>query len=239
MALKAVFLDAGGTLIHLDRAFILRALEEQGLSRSEPAFFEAADAARVRMEALLRTGAPGDDASRWSLFWATLMDGLGCYGMTRERVHHSVAARFREGRLWSHVLPGTADVLMELRRRGVVVGVVSNADGRVESYLEAAGLREHLDFVVDSAVVGVEKPDPRIFEHALSLAGVAPDEAVHVGDLYEVDVVGATRAGVGALLLDPLDTQAALGCERVADITALPAWLAARFPMAVSADRSA
>jgi len=57
--------------------------------------------------------------------------------------------------------------------------------------------------VIDSAVVGVEKPDPRIFRLALAQAGVPPSAAVYVGDLYSVDVVGARRAGLDAVLLDP------------------------------------
>jgi hypothetical protein len=60
-----------------------------------------------------------------------------------------------------------------------------------------------VDFVVDSGVVGVEKPDPRIFRIACERAGVKPAEAVHVGDFYDIDVLGARAAGVHALLLDP------------------------------------
>ena len=74
--------------------------------------------------------------------------------------------------------------------------MVSNADGRVESFLRHVGITKYLDFVVDSGLVGVEKPDPRIFEIALERAQVRKDEVVHVGDVYEVDVVGARAAGI-------------------------------------------
>src|SRR5262249_40239443 len=78
-----------------------------------------------------------------------------------------------------------------------------NSNGSVRSILEATGLAPDLDFIIDSSVVGVEKPDHRIFELALREAGVAADEAVYVGDLYSVDVLGARRAGLAALLPDP------------------------------------
>ena len=81
--------------------------------------------------------------------------------------------------------------------------MVSNSDGRVAEALEAAGLRAYFDVVVDSALVGVEKPDPAIFRAALDVLGVPPEEALYVGDLYEVDVLGANAAGIPAVLLVP------------------------------------
>jgi putative hydrolase of the HAD superfamily len=81
--------------------------------------------------------------------------------------------------------------------------VISNSNGSVGSVLEETGLTAHLDFVIDSGVVGVEKPDRRIFELALATAKVAAADAVYVGDLYSVDVIGARGAGLQAILLDP------------------------------------
>ena len=87
----------------------------------------------------------------------------------------------------------THEALARLRAAGIRLGIVSNSDGRVEQALEAAGLRDYFDVVVDSALVGVEKPDPAIFRAALDALGVAAGEALYVGDLYEVDVLGARR----------------------------------------------
>ena len=83
------------------------------------------------------------------------------------------------------------------------MGVISNSNGTVRALLGALGLARHLDFVVDSFEVGVEKPDARIFALALGRAGVEPPEAVYVGDLYSVDVRGARAAGLQGILLDP------------------------------------
>ncbi|MGH7415222.1 MAG: HAD family hydrolase, partial [Candidatus Rokuibacteriota bacterium] len=70
-----------------------------------------------------------------------------------------------------------------------------------------------LHFIIDSAVVGVQKPDPRIFHLGLREAGVAPAEAVYVGDLYSVDVLGARAAGLDGILLDPRGFWAPRDCR--------------------------
>jgi putative hydrolase of the HAD superfamily len=96
----------------------------------------------------------------------------------------------------------TRQALGRLKAAGLLLGVVSNSEGRVGQALEAAGLREYFDVVVDSGLIGIEKPDPRIFQAALEALGVGPEEALYVGDLYEVDVVGARAAGIEAVLLE-------------------------------------
>jgi putative hydrolase of the HAD superfamily len=105
--------------------------------------------------------------------------------------------------LWNRPSVEAGAALRRVKAAGLVAGVVSNSNGSVRSALERAGLAGHLDFVIDSAVVGVEKPDPRIFRLALEAAGVPPVAARYVGDLYSVDVVGARQAGLDAVLLDP------------------------------------
>ena len=116
---------------------------------------------------------------------------------------------------------GTREALDRLRAAGLRLGVVSNSDGRVEEALVAAGLRDRFDVVLDSALVGVEKPDPAIFRAALDALGVAPAEALYVGDLYEVDVVGARAAGMPAALLGLVLPGAAPDCPRFDSLGAL------------------
>jgi HAD superfamily hydrolase (TIGR01509 family) len=229
---RAVFLDIGGTLLHPDRAFILDCLREHGFL-VEAAAYDAAEAvARERVAEKLRSGHPGDDAARARLYWGTLLEALGCDSAALSSIGAAIAARNQEGRLWFEPEPGAADALAQLRRDGCILAAVSNSDGRAETYLQAAGLRDLLDFVVDSAIVGVEKPDPRIFEIACERAGVAPHEAVHVGDIYEVDVVGARKAGLAALLVDPGRRHTSLDCERIRSVSELPGWLRSARPAA-------
>jgi putative hydrolase of the HAD superfamily len=93
------------------------------------------------------------------------------------------------------------------------LGVISNADGRVRRQLEMAGLAPFFEVIVDSAEVGVSKPDPAVFRLALQRLGVAPTDAVYVGDIRRVDVEGARAAGMRALWLAP--TVAAGAAERI------------------------
>jgi putative hydrolase of the HAD superfamily len=115
--------------------------------------------------------------------------------------------------LWNRADPEAAAALRRVREAGLVTGVVSNSNGSVRSILEETGLAGQLDFIIDSAVVGVEKPDPRIFQLALREAGVTAAEAVYVGDLYSVDVLGSRAAGLDGILLDPRGFWAPRDCR--------------------------
>ena len=183
-------------------------------------------AARREVGALLRSSEPGTDVSRWRVYSHTLLSDLGCSTADVDSVRTRLHEHNREGRLWSYAEPGTLEALHELKDMGFIVGIVSNSDGRVHRFLNDAGLGAMLDFVIDSGTVGVEKPDPRIFRIACDRAGVTPGEAVHVGDIYEIDVLGARAAGVDAVLVDPQDLHADVDTARIRAFTDLPAWLA-------------
>ncbi|HKG38719.1 MAG TPA: HAD-IA family hydrolase [Conexibacter sp.] len=92
-------------------------------------------------------------------------------------------------------------VLGAARKRGVRLVVVSNWDVSLHDVLEETGLAPLLDGVVTSAELGSAKPDGRIFARGLQMAGVAAEEAVHVGDSVEHDVAGALAAGIEPLLV--------------------------------------
>ena len=133
-----------------------------------------------------------------------------------------------EGRasvLWRMVMPGVPEALGRLQRRGLTLAVVSNSDGTCAKSLEEAGLLRYLSFVIDSAEVGVEKPDPRIFEIALARCGADLRRTLYVGDLYHADVVGARGAGLHALLLDPYGDWPEMDCERAKDLAEVAAKL--------------
>jgi putative hydrolase of the HAD superfamily len=109
------------------------------------------------------------------------------------------------------------------------LGVVSNADGRVAELLQRLGLAELVEFVIDSHVVGVSKPDPRIFRMGADRFGLEPEQCLYVGDLYAIDVLGARAAGLQPLLLDPFGRLAQWDdVDRIASVAELPEWLAVR-----------
>jgi putative hydrolase of the HAD superfamily len=91
--------------------------------------------------------------------------------------------------------------LVRLRQRGLILIVLSNWDISLRDVLGQLGLLSLLDGVLTSAQVGHPKPERAIFRAALDLAGVGPTEALHVGDSLALDVRGAERAGIAAVLL--------------------------------------
>jgi putative hydrolase of the HAD superfamily len=169
----------------------------------EPSAFRRAEAAALAAVRRLVLERPDTrDAERVPLYFETLVGGLGLEEPERRRAAaRGVAEEHRRANLWSERAEGAAEVLATLRGRGYRIAVVSNADGRVRGLLESAGLSPLLEFVVDSAEVGVEKPDPRIFHAATERLGLPPSECAYVGDIYEIDVVGAERAGLSAILV--------------------------------------
>lgn len=106
------------------------------------------------------------------------------------------------GSLRFEAFPDAEPALAELRERGLRLVVVSNWDCGLAEVLERIGLLALVDAVVVSAVVGAPKPDRRLFAAALTAAGCAASEAVHVGDSIDHDLAGARAAGIRALLLD-------------------------------------
>ncbi|WP_326548140.1 HAD-IA family hydrolase [Mycolicibacterium sp. ND9-15] len=101
--------------------------------------------------------------------------------------------------------PDTADVLRNLSRQGIKTAVVSNIGFDVRAAFESIGVAEFVDEFVLSFEVGAVKPDAAIFETALARLGVAPGDAVMVGDSDEADG-GARALGCGFALVDPLPT---------------------------------
>lgn len=103
-------------------------------------------------------------------------------------------------------MPGTHEMLDAVARAGWRLAVISNSDGRAEQNLRQQGLGPEFEFVLDSADVGMEKPDPRLFQMAARRLGLHPSACVYVGDVLSIDVEGALGAGFGAVLYDAYGT---------------------------------
>ena len=172
---------------------------------------EAAGVAAVRRLVLERPRST--DAERLPLFLAAILEDLGVPPEERRDASARIAAEHRRSNLWSRAYADAASTLEALARRGYRMGVVSNADGRVRGLLQRAGLAPFLEIVVDSSEVGFEKPDPRIFQAATARLDLPPERCAYVGDIYEIDVVGARAAGLRALLIG--SGAAPEGTERV------------------------
>jgi putative hydrolase of the HAD superfamily len=229
--LRAVLFDAGGTLINPDYARVVGVMERVlGRAPRVEAFVEAEYAGRAAVEAVMADESSSSDGERWTIHFGAMFAALGCGQDEIRRLSPHVVAEHRRANLWTEPIPGTAEALASLRGAGFIVGCVSNADGTVDRLLAGAGLAGHLEFIVDSGAVGIEKPDPRIFALALELAGVPPADALYVGDLYPVDVVGARRAGIEPVLLDPLGRYGERDCRTARDVPTLCRELVASRP---------
>ena len=214
---RAILFDAGGTLIHVDGERVCGAA---GVDFDAASFRHAEATAVGAVRALVLEKPESRDAERLPLYLDTMLTALGLAEKGRRRhAARAVAAEHQRENLWSKRAEGSAETLSELRRRGYRTGVVSNADGRVRGLLETAGLSPHLELIVDSAEVGFEKPDARIFKAATARLGLSPEACAYVGDIYEIDVVGAAGAGLHPVLIG--DGPAAGPVVRVPDLPAL------------------
>jgi putative hydrolase of the HAD superfamily len=93
------------------------------------------------------------------------------------------------------------EVIGELRERGIALAICSNWDWDLHEAIESAGLTGVFDLVVSSAWVGARKAHPRIYAHTLDQLGIAPDDALFVGDTWTCDVDGPRAAGMQAIYL--------------------------------------
>src|SRR5262249_5769603 len=124
---------------------------------------------------------------------------LGRAGLSRERVPELLDGLWPEHsahNFWCLVPEGLVDALGAARAAGVRVAVVSNSEGVLAAFFDRLGIGAAFDLVVDSGVVGVEKPDPGIFRVALDRFGLRAERALHLGDNFSTDVLGARAAGI-------------------------------------------
>ena len=137
---------------------------------------------------------------------------------------------FRRLRQIPHSLVPFDDVvptLVQLRSRGLTLGLISNIDKGGSELAEGLGLTGHLDLTVTSSEVGADKPDPAIFQAALARADADAEEAVHVGDQPTSDVEGALAAGISPILLDRDGNHGGYDrCPRIETLRELPPLLA-------------
>lgn len=229
--LRAVLFDAGNTLMHLDYEFIAAVLAEHGYPRAPVDLRIAEYAAKAALDQHMmpRLDTQGVEALLWRdeqgsrpSYFGITMHTLGIPEAATQPILGALQAHNRERCLWRVVEPDTAAVLEALRARGLELAVISNADGRVEGDLERAGLRDQFATVVDSHVVGVEKPHAAIFNLALERIHVTPDTALYVGDVFSIDVLGARGAGLDAVLVDTLNRYPGrIDCPRVSRLAEL------------------
>jgi putative hydrolase of the HAD superfamily len=218
----AVFLDALGTLVELcpPAPRLVALLEEQGFEVSEE---RAADAFRAEIAYYLDHHLEGSDPESLDDLRARcaeiLREVLALPGLEQAGARRAMLAALR-----FEAVPEAAEVLGRLRADGRTLLIVSNWDSSLPQWLAHTGLLDLVDAVVTSAEAGAAKPDARIFEHALRVAGAVADQTLHVGDSLENDVAGARAAGIRPVLVRREGSPAA-GIESIRSLRELPALL--------------
>lgn len=220
-----LLLDAGGTLVFPDQELMAQSLADEGCTVDPERLYEAHFHLLHEYDVRLRKN-PAPLILPLSEFFTDLMVYAGATTDSAERAVAKLVVRHEDVSLWTYTKPWVAETLETLKQAGVRMSVISNSDGRVFSQLEACGVTPYLEAVFDSGIVGVEKPGAGIFEHALKELGLAPEDALYVGDNYYCDVVGANGAGIGVVHLDPLGRYADWPGTHIRDIRALPGVIA-------------
>jgi len=217
--IRAVVFDAGHTLLEMDYGELTAYLRSRGHDLGEATVRDAERRARVRLD-VERAAQPTRERTGEGRYVRYLVEYLGI----TDDAERGAIAEWRRGfnapiGLCHRADGEAATALQRARDIGLVVGVISNSNGSVRRALEGAGLAVHLQFVIDSSVVGVAKPDPRIFDGALAALGdIDPGRVAYVGDSAINDIGGATAAGLVPLQLDPFDDYAEFEHERIRSV---------------------
>lgn len=214
--IRVLLLDVGNTVAFLDLGAIAHVVRAEGHDVDPLVLREVEGRAKRRYEALLAEGVSHEEG--WGAYLATLLEEGGLDRPTARAMLAPLRREHERFNLWRRVPEGLDAALDRIRARGVRVAVVSNSEGRLPELLERVGIARHFEAIVDSHHEGVRKPDPEIFRRALARLEVRPADAVYLGDIPDVDVVGANGAGIAAVLVDPCDFYPRHPGERVRSV---------------------
>ncbi|MGA1035228.1 MAG: HAD family hydrolase [Ilumatobacteraceae bacterium] len=218
----AVLFDAGGILVLPDPTVLSPLLVPYG---GDPEIEAHRRAHYAGMAAKSRAASDEGDWDSYNRAYVTTV------GVDAELIDRAadLLGRTRSADLWRWPIADSVRALRSMELAGVPMSVVSNASGQIEWALAHAGICQvgsgvgiNMRTVVDSEVVGVAKPDPKIFGFALrhhddaDLANV-----IYVGDSVTMDVGGARAAGLHPVLLDPFDDHVGADFARIRSLTEL------------------
>jgi FMN phosphatase YigB (HAD superfamily) len=223
---QAVFFDVGGTLVfgnfgHID--LLHQALRAIGFKVKRDAVTEANDLARQAVARRRRRLAARMNTVTASRMWLEhLAEALGVdLGEMDLGAALAGAIRTIETGSPARLDPDAPVLLANLRQRGYKLGVISNWPADLPEYLEGHGLAKYFDVIVASEAVGSAKPHREIFLRALAAIGCESRLAVHVGDDYWADVVGARELGIAPVLIDRLGEDVHSDCLTITRLAEL------------------
>ncbi len=217
---KAIFFDVGNTLLFPNRERIHAPLTERGFTPDPDLLRDLECRTKNQFDGMM-TNNGNADHSFWWMFYSQLLSEIG---LNDDAMRDQLVASIRNSGNWDLIRPGTAEQLREIGER-YQIAVISNADGKIEDVLRRRGIAHCFRTITDSGLVGYEKPHPEIFRHALKSMNAAPEQSLYVGDVYSVDYLGATGAGMQAVLMDVPGAYRDKGVPRVESLEELQAIL--------------
>ena len=230
-ALEAVICDAGGTLVRLDFEWMAEDMTHHGHAVSAAVMRRAEVEGRRAYDASARPASADAPARRGDgrAYFGGTLTATGVPEALREAAVDRFLAREKASGLWCRPMEGARGALDALGALGLRLAVVSNSDGRAQHHLTNADMMPGIEFVVDSHLVGIEKPDPGIFGIALERLGTRPERTLFVGDIRSVDEAGAWAAGMRFVLIDPFGDYGDPGSPRITGMHELAAWVEGTF----------
>jgi putative hydrolase of the HAD superfamily len=213
---RVIFFDVGNTLLFPNRQRIHAPLAEIGIVPDEERLRDLECRTKNQFDGMM-TKNGSTDHSFWWMFYSQLLSEIG---VKDDAIRDQLVTGIRNSGNWDRIRPGTAKQLNEIGEH-YQIGVISNADGRIEDVLQKCGIARCFRAITDSGLVGYEKPHPEIFRHALKRMNATPEESLYVGDVYSVDYLGATGAGMQAMLMDVPGAYRDKGVPRVESLEEL------------------
>ena len=214
--IKFIFFDVGNTLLFPNRERIHAPLTERGLTPDPELLRDLERRTKNQFDARMAENG-STDQSFWWMFYRQLLAKIG---LNDDAVQDQLVSSIRQSANWDVMLPGTREQLQQIGAR-YKIGVISNADGKIEDVLRRCNIADCFRTITDSGLVGYEKPHPEIFRHALKNMNAAPEESLYVGDVYSVDYLGATSAGMQAILMDVPGAYSDKGLRRIESLQEL------------------
>lgn len=218
-----VFLDVGGTLLRAEPGaadIFHRALSSRGHRLDREAVVRLLRTPEM-VVSLIRPLGEERAPEFYRSINARVLEHLGFE--SDDAMLDDIHAQFSRPLAW-RPYPGAIETLRTLKARGFRLGVISNASHELPATLRRAGLASLLDTITYSFDVGAEKPNPKIFRAALAVAGATAELAVHVGDGFEADYLGARQAGLHAVFLCHGE-EPPIPCPHIRTLDALPGLL--------------
>ena len=219
---RFLFFDVGNTLLFPNRARMLAPLpvhyhpsleQWQALERRTKREFDAG-----------MISGKVDHGFWWTFHTYLLQQVPNTTNGSHDFIRDQLVENTQNSANWDQILPGTFAALEHLRQR-YAIAVISNADGKIDAVLRRCGICDCFATITDSGIVGHEKPHPAIFQAALQKMNADPADSLYIGDVYSVDYIGATQAGMQAVLFDVAGAYSEQNFPRVESLIELEEWL--------------